>query len=65
MNTKTGEVRTFNKFDEFQEAMKTGNWVRVGRKPKASCSKCYGRGHVGRNVDTGKYMPCSCVRVVK
>lgn len=29
--------------------------------PKPSCRKCYGRGHVGRNIRTGKHVPCACV----
>jgi hypothetical protein len=30
-------------------------------KPKGSCKKCYGRGHMGRNVTTGKLVVCVCV----
>jgi hypothetical protein len=61
MNVETGEIKRFKTPDEFQEAMATGNWVPVGRMPKASCKKCFGRGHIGAN-DQGRYVACSCVR---
>ena len=64
MNVETGEIKTFKTEDEFQVAMRTGNWIALGRKPKASCKKCYGRGHVGQN-DAGRFVPCSCVKVVR
>ena len=65
MNVDTGEIRRFASHDMLQEAILTGNWIPLGKAPKPSCKKCYGRGHVGRNVDTGKYVPCSCVKPLK
>lgn len=32
---------------------------------KPSCKKCYGRGIIGRDVLTGKYYKCKCVKRVK
>lgn len=32
--------------------------LRDGAKP--GCDKCYGRGHTGRNVDTGIFQTCRC-----
>lgn len=27
-----------------------------------SCKKCYGRGYIGKNLTTGKLVPCKCVK---
>ena len=64
MDVKTGEIREFTTESEFQRAMKSGNWIALGKWPKPSCRKCYGRGHIGQN-DRGEYVPCSCVKPVK
>lgn len=32
------------------------------RKPSSSCSKCFGRGHTGRDTKSLVYLICSCVR---
>ena len=64
MNTETGEIRKFNTVEEMSEAIATGNWVALGKKPRASCKKCYGRGYIGKN-DAGKYVPCSCVKPIR
>lgn len=29
--------------------------------PKPNCKKCYGRGYLGRKVNTGEPIPCSCI----
>ena len=29
--------------------------------PDPSCKKCYGRGHVGTNIKTGRKIACKCV----
>ena len=34
------------------------------KKPSSSCSKCYGRGHIGKDTQTCGYLLCSCVRKV-
>ena len=60
MDDRTGEIR---EFPTQEEAQKAGFNVPLGSKPKASCRKCYGRGHVGQN-DDGKYVPCSCVKPI-
>lgn len=61
MNVNTGEIRTFETADAMSEAIATGNWVALGKTPKASCKRCYGRGYIGRN-DQGKFVPCNCVK---
>lgn len=29
--------------------------------PNPLCKKCYGRGYLGRKVDTGEPIPCTCI----
>ncbi len=30
--------------------------------PDPNCNSCYGRGHLGKNLTTGKFVPCSCTQ---
>lgn len=64
MNVETGEIRVFPSKDELQAAIHTGKWVQLGKRPKANCKHCYGRGHIGVN-DAGLYVPCGCVKARK
>jgi hypothetical protein len=32
------------------------------KKPSSSCSKCYGRGQIGRDTTNLSYQICKCVR---
>ena len=57
MNPSTGEIREFQSDDE---AMKAGYTIPVKCKPKQSCRKCYGRGHIGTN-DRNEKVPCACM----
>ena len=34
------------------------------KMPSKTCSKCYGRGHVGRNHENLTYSVCNCVKKV-
>ena len=34
------------------------------KEPSKSCSKCYGRGHTGRNYENLTYSVCNCVKKV-
>ena len=36
--------------------------AKVPMVAKAGCSKCHGRGMVGRNMETGQELPCTCLR---
>lgn len=38
--------------------------VPLTKKPSSNCSKCYGRGHVGKDIQTCGYILCSCIRKV-
>ena len=62
MDVTTGKIKVFESDDELQKAMHTGNWVQLARLPNPNCKRCYGRGHVGRDVSTGLYVPCRCVK---
>lgn len=68
MDTATGEVRQFESDEELRAAQRVR--ARRGIPPlmpvknwpaKASCRKCHGRGHVGKDVRTGLFVPCRCV----
>ena len=47
--------------EQFMEAFMPGQ-VPLERLPDKRCKKCYGRGHRGRNAETGKFVPCSCTK---
>jgi hypothetical protein len=34
------------------------------KNPNKNCSKCYGRGHTGRNFENLTYSVCNCVKKV-
>ncbi len=36
--------------------------VPLSRLPDPKCRKCYGVGHRGKNLTTGKYVPCCCTQ---
>jgi hypothetical protein len=37
---------------------KEGNKLRAPWIPNSKCKKCYGRGFIGKNVETGELEPC-------
>lgn len=59
MNSDTGQIRAF---ENSEQARKAGFDTELKGKPKSNCKKCSGLGHVGRNIDTGKYDPCTCCK---
>ncbi len=36
--------------------------VPLKRLPTKACKRCYGVGHLGKNLTTNKYVPCSCTQ---
>ena len=34
------------------------------KSPQKNCSKCYGRGHTGRNSENLTYSVCNCIKKV-
>lgn len=43
---------------KLQKAVPHLNWLK--RLPKKNCKRCHGVGHEGRNLTTGKFVPCRC-----
>lgn len=33
----------------------------IAKMPNPKCSRCHGRGHLGKDLKTGKYVRCVCV----
>jgi hypothetical protein len=64
MNVETGEVREFDSRTELQKAIATGEWEELRKRPNKNCRKCYGRGHMGFNTSTRKYIVCQCVKLI-
>ena len=69
MDMNTGKIYSEKDVAKMKESMteeefeKRFNEVYV--LPKRSCKKCYGRGHVGKNLMTGKVVMCTCMKVKK
>jgi hypothetical protein len=38
--------------------------IPLTKKPSSRCSKCFGRGHLGRDTQTYAYAVCNCLRKV-
>lgn len=38
------------------------NHTPLKKLPDKNCRKCFGVGHRGKNLSTGKYVPCSCTQ---
>lgn len=36
--------------------------IPLTKKPSSSCSKCYGRGQIGRDATNLSYQICKCIR---
>lgn len=62
MDTTTGQIKTFKDAEELSKAIASGDWVKLDKMPNPKCTRCYGLGHTGRNLNTGKYVPCRCVK---
>lgn len=35
-------------------------FVKLARPPDKNCARCYGRGMIGRNAETRKFIACRC-----
>ncbi len=58
MDPNTGKIK---EFESRSAAEKEGYTIPLHHAPNPDCSRCYGRGHVGRN-DQGLYVPCACTQ---
>jgi hypothetical protein len=56
---QTGEF-----FDVLEDEIETLTpfQVRLKKKPKSNCNRCYGRFYEGKNIKTGLYIPCQRCR---
>lgn len=44
---------------------KNGTEVKLPYKPKAGCNKCFGRGHRGVDIKSGKFVICrKCYKMI-
>lgn len=62
MNVETGEIKEFKDETELEKAQRTGEWVRLERRPNPGCKHCHGQGHRGKDIVTDRYILCSCVK---
>ncbi len=65
MDVTTGKFETFKDEQAMKVAIKTGKYKRVKGLPDPDCKDCYGLGHLGRNILTNEYIPCSCVKFIR
>jgi len=61
MDVKTGEIKEFKNETELEKAMRTGDWVKLHKRPNPGCKRCHGRGYTGIDTVTKKYVLCRCV----
>jgi len=45
-----------------RETTGQGKIEKLALIPKKNCHRCHGRGHIGKNIETGLYVPCLCVQ---
>ena len=63
MNLETGEIIEARvDAPDFQARLLKGDFALLDKLPRHSCKRCHGRGHSGRNVQTGKLIVCSCTK---
>ena len=36
-------------------------WINKYNNKSDKCKKCYGRGYIAKDIDSGLYVPCKCV----
>lgn len=64
MDTNTGEIREFDSRDSLQKAVATGEWEQLRKRPDKNCKTCYGRGYIGYDLVSRKYVVCRCVKLI-
>lgn len=68
MDTQTGEIKTFENEAQLnaEQASRIADGkpplVQLDQHPDPKCKKCYGRGHIGKDVKSGNFVPCKCVK---
>lgn len=63
-NADSRIVRLENAMDSIMQGKaamaEPNNVVKLRCKPDPKCPLCYGRGHVGKNLETGLHVVCRC-----
>lgn len=54
---RDGNIKQF----ESEEALELSGLRKINNEPKKDCYYCEGKGHIGRNIQTGAVTPCICV----
>ena len=68
MDTATGEIKTFETEEQLnaEQAKRLSEGksplVKLDQKPDPKCKKCWGRGHIGKDLKSGQFIPCKCVK---
>lgn len=47
--------------EAYSGLLTSGKWEYKSKFVKENCSKCYDRKHLGFNLTTKTYVPCSCI----
>ena len=75
MDRETGAIREFSEAEiekmvgslpanaaDLLKAMDEHGFIPVAGFSDSDCKKCHGLGHLGRNLTTHHYVPCTCVQ---
>jgi len=65
VDPKTGEILEFDSQEELEAAKRVRKLIELRGKPKKSCKKCHGLGHVGFDIIEQEYIVCGCVKKEK
>lgn len=68
MDLQTGKIIEFLEKRDFEKEQRRRiskgkpPLLELGCLPKKNCKLCFGRGYIGKKVNTGRYIPCKCVK---
>jgi|6_EtaG_2_1085325.scaffolds.fasta_scaffold04674_9 hypothetical protein len=60
---ETKQERAYNQNDPIQTAIHNNDWTNTSQRPDKKCKMCYGRGNLGYNILSKKYLVCKCVKI--
>ena len=49
--------------EKIKDIKDTKEEVEIAYVAQTFCKKCYGRGYIGREIHTNKYIPCKCINI--
>ena len=67
MNPETGEIRKFKDTETLKKTQESRvrkgfkPLIELDKEPDPNCKECFGRGWIGKDVDTEEVIPCKCV----